>query len=81
MEVHKEKVMKIERGCPTVTLKDIECGECFMYKDDVYIKLSMFINDEESGGYDTCVNLSDGKPLSLGLATMVTPVDAKVVIE
>lgn len=73
--------MKVERGCPTVMLKYIECGECFMYKDEVYIKLSVFINDEESGGYDTCVSLSIGKPLALGLATMVIPVDAKVVIE
>ena len=62
-------------------LKYIECGECFMYKDEAYIKLSVFIKDDVSGGYDTCVSLSNGKPLALGLATMVTHVDAKVVIE
>ena len=73
--------MIIESDCPAIMLKYIECGECFMYKNEVYIKLSVFIKDEESGGYDTCVNLSKGKPLSLGLATMVTPVNAKVVIE
>ena len=73
--------MIIERGCPAVMLKYIECGECFMYEDKVYIKLGVFVKDDESGGYDTCVNLSNGKPLSLGLATGVIPVDAKVVIE
>lgn len=73
--------MKIERYRQAMMLKYIESGECFVYQDDVYIKLSVLIKDDESGVYDTCVNLSDGKPLALGLATVVTALDAKVVEE
>lgn len=73
--------MIIEGRCKNVMLGYIECGERFMYKDEVYIKLGVLIKEDENCGYDTCVNLSNGKPLALGLATMVTPVHAKVVIE
>lgn len=73
--------MKIERNDIRITLKDVCNGECFEYNGNIYIKLSVLINDELSGGYYTCVNLSNGKPLALCLATDIIPVNAKVVIE
>ena len=73
--------MKIERNDIRITLKDVCCGECFEYNGNIYIKLNVLIHDELSGGYDTCIDLSNGNPVALGFATDVIPVNAKVVIE
>ena len=70
--------MKIEdnRKVKEVTFKDLLPGDCFIYLDTVYLKI------DKSGAFGNTFDLESNCKCSLNIYDeVVTPVNAKVVIE
>lgn len=72
--------MRIDDNRGVSKLCEIDNGECFKWRDSLYIKFAVALHTEP-GIYYTCVNLLSGNPVALGYGTVVEPVNAKVVIE
>lgn len=73
--------MRIEDNSNKGTVfDDIKYGECFKWEGRLYVKCGM-VQKTYDGSYITCFELSGGVPASLGCATEVEEVSAKVVIE
>lgn len=60
--------MKIEHT--RVRLDDLAHGDAFLYSSTLFIKMPNYV----------ACRVHDGEPVTLGGATDVTPVDAKVIV-
>ena len=68
--------MRVEEKRMVKPLAEMGVGECFRYEGCFYIK-----SDESVGGLRMCVDIQYGTLYRLEEEYMVTPVNAKVVIE
>ena len=59
-----------------VAISEIKAGECFMYEDELYIKIS-----QEDNYDDNAVCLSSGTPAYIAKSDKVTRSNAKIIVE
>ena len=59
-----------------ITINEIKAGECFMFEDELYIKIS-----QEEDYDDNAVCLSSGTPAYISKDDKVTRSNAKIIVE
>ena len=68
-----EIVTKSKNG---VAISEIKAGECFMFEDELYIKISQDDNYD-----DNAVCLSSGTPAYISKSDKVTQSNVKIIVE
>lgn len=80
--------MKIENKYEAIaTFNEIPVGECFLFNEEIYIKISVVTIPDTLAGYFNgaelfnCVELKNGTPCYFSKGGEVFPIKAKIVIE